>query len=239
MKKLLTALLCLALCISFPACAGNASESSSQPPSSQLEGTVTESTISDNIQSALDAKEAEERLKQEHFANYRAPSEAGYTYVWDETLNNIYAPSKAYPMGDPQPGEDPIHIIPRAENSSGTAYTAEKPFYGKGFDFLCLGGDVMGYKVAAVQAIAKEEWESEGFLYTTSKKDYTKVDLSPHIIREDEDYVLLDITELILGAPFEEYLLEKKADSPEISYSWVLEPAEYLHGHLDEIIQKK
>lgn len=229
MKKILT-VCCLVFCILLTACTKPAVEPSSS--SSGETGTITESTVPDDTQSDENQKK---------YTEFCAPSEVGYQYQWDDTLNNIYAPSEAYPMGDAQPGGEPIHIEPRVENSSGTDYSFEKPFYGKGFDFLCFGGDVMGYKVACVQAIAKEEWESDGFLYSTDKKDYTKESLSAYLIREDEDYVLLDITELVLGSSFEESLKQKaeKNGTPEVMYSWALEPAAHLQEHLSEIIVKK
>ncbi len=238
MKKIGILLFCLIIGILLTACTKPAEDP--LPPSSKEQSGVTESTVPGDIQAALQEKEEQERLKKEKLAKYCAPSEAGYQYHWDDTLQNIYAPSEAYPMGDPQPGGEPIHIEPRVENSSGTDYSFEKPFYGKGFDFLCFGGDIMGYKVACVQAITKEEWESGEFLYSTDKKDYTKENLSAYLIREDEDYVLLDITELVLGSSFEESLKQKAAErnTPEVMYSWVLGPAAHLKEHLSEIIVK-
>ncbi len=238
MKKISLILFCTIIGILLAACA-KPTDNPLPSPSGEQSG-ITESTGPGDIQAALQEKEEQERLKREKLAKYCAPSEAGYQYHWDDVLKNIYAPSEAYPMGDPQPGGEPIHIEPRVENSSGTDYSFEKPFYGEGFDFLCFGGDVMGYKVACVQAVAKEEWESGEFLYSTDKKDYTREELAPYLIREDEDYVLLDIAELVLGSSFEESLKQKAEENgtPEIQYSWALEPAAHLKEHLSEIIVK-
>ena len=211
MKKVLLSCILLASCLALFACA---SQQVPSPSSSALSKNSDSSSSSSSEQASRDA--------------WEAPSTVGYTYFWDDMLKNIYAPSEAYPMGDPQPGGEPIHIEPRVEREGN-------------MDIIQFGGDVMGYKVACVQATAKEEWESDGFLYSTDKKDYTREELAPYLIREDEDYVLLDITELVLGSPFEEYLKQKAEENgtPEIMYSWVLEPAAHLKEHLSDILVKK
>lgn len=210
MKKVLLSCILLASCLAFFSC------SPKETPDSPS-GASSSSAPSSSVSSEQASRDA-----------WEAPSTVGYTYIWDDMLKNIYAPSEAYPMGDPQPGGEPIHIEPRVEREGN-------------MDIIQFGGDVMGYKVACVQATAKEEWESDGFLYSTDKKDYTREELAPYLIREDEDYVLLDITELVLGSPFEEYLKQKAEENgtPEIMYSWVLEPAAHLKEHLSDILVKK
>lgn len=223
MKKILT-VCCLVFCILLTACTKPAVEPSSS--STGEASSVTESAMSSDTQSDE---------KQKKYTEFYAPSEVGYQYQWDDTLNNIYAPSEAYPMGDAQPGGEPIHIEPRVEQE-------------KQMDVIWLGGDVMGNRVAYIQAVTRDFWNDPEFIFSSSyligiqkTETYTKEEMTPYLIREDEDYVLLDITELVLGSSFEEFLKQKaeKNGTSEVMYSWALEPAAHLQEHLSEIIVKE
>ncbi len=216
MKKLLFSCILLASCLVFFSC----SPKETPAPSSDASSSGTPSSSISSEQASRDA--------------WKAPSTVGYTYIWDDTLQNIYAPSEAYPMGDPQPGGEPIHINPSFEQVNR-------------MDVIWFGGDIIGDRVAYIQAVKHEYWDDPDFYFSSSFligpykiKTYTREELAPYLIREDEDYVLLDITELVLGSSFEESLKQKAAErnTPEVMYSWVLEPAAHLKEHLSEIIVK-
>lgn len=228
MKRIFLGCTLLACCLLAFSCTQKPSEPSSNPSSengsSQPSSSLSSQSSSQTPSYLSSGINSEEQQKKQAFQLARkAPSDVGYEYVWDETLNNIYVPSEAYPMGDPQPGGEPIHIVPHIDSSAEIA------------DDIWLGGDVMGERVAYIQAVERAAWDDKEYIYSNDSftKEYTKEEMALYIIRVDKDYVLLNLTDFEREEPLEERLKNKtKGD-------WILEPAAYLQEHLSEFIQKQ
>ena len=166
--------------------------------------------------------------------------EAGYQIVIPEEVNKVIS---EHP--DPDVAEisnqELVHCIANKADSVQTerfsfadSYTALNP--------RCEGGGVEDLcPMRMLQALPRDLWEDPSFRLKISGKKYTPAELKEWILVEDEDYVILNVTELAYGMPYQKALevYFEVHGNAKFCQDWMLEWDAYLEEHLADLIEKK
>ena len=166
--------------------------------------------------------------------------EAGYRIVIPEQVNEVIS-KHPDPDFEGITNQEVVYLSANRADSVQTdrfsfadSYTALNPrCEGGGAEDLC--------PMRMLQAVPKKLWEDPAFELKISGKNYTPAELKGWILVEDEEYVILNVTELAYGTPYPEALEAyfEKHGNAKFCQDWMLEWDAYFEEHLADLIQKE